>query len=149
MNIFEIFDTDIDFDEINEAARDTRSAKTDFKEVPVGRYEVSIDNMGVKPTKNGDKLMLTAAFRIVEGPYTNRLIFMNQILNQNTLPIAIRFLRSLKSDVEVKYDGIENFMSTVLDVLDSISNKKLEYLLDYKENDRGFKVFDIKDVFEC
>ena len=149
MDIFEIFDADIDFNEINEAAREKKATTTEFKDVPVGRYEVSINNMIVKPTKNGDKLLLNVAFRIVEGQYTNRLIFMNQILNQNTLPISIRFLRSLQSDVDVHYNGINEFMATVLDVFSSVTHRKLEYLLDYKENDKGFKVFDIKDVFEC
>ena len=52
--------------------------------------------MEVKPNKNGDKLMLSIVFKIVDGNYKGRLIFYNQvIMNEIGRRIAIQMLMSL------------------------------------------------------
>lgn len=124
----------------------------DYREVPLGRYEVKIEKMELGETgpksKNPGSPMLKVQFRIVSGEYKNSCIFMNQVITQGfQLHIATKFLKSLDSGVNVDFESFMQFSDLILDIHEAI-NGRLEYGLDYSETSKGFKQFEITDVFE-
>ena len=149
MSIFDKFNKSVDLKGLKEDLKEVQeNSGGSYEEIPLGRYEVTIDKMEIKETKKGDKLMLSVTFKVLEGPQKNRLIFMNQVI---TSPYGLHnsneFLRSLKSGIDVVFDDYNQYSELVEDIMSSISNR-LEYELTYSENDKKFKVFEITDVFE-
>lgn len=147
-NIFDKFNKSVDLKGLKADLKDVQENGVSFEDVPLGKYEVAVDKMEVKATKNGDKLMLAVVFKIVAGKQKGRLIFMNQVITTGFgLHNANELLRSLKSGVEIVFDDYNQYAELVEDVLDEIKDN-LEYELDYNENDKGYKTFEITDVFE-
>ena len=149
MSIFDKFNKSVDLKGLKEDLKEVQeNSGGSYEEIPLGRYEVTIDKMEIKETKKGDKLMLSVTFKVLEGPQKNRLIFMNQVI---TSPYGLHnsneFLRSLKSGIDVVFEDYNQYSELVKDIMSSISNR-LEYELTYSENDKKFKVFEITDVFE-
>lgn len=124
----------------------------DYREVPCGRYEVKIEKMELGETgpksKNPGSPMLKVQFRILTGEYKNSCIFMNQVITQAfQLHLAKEFLQSLDSGLDIDFESFMQFSDLILDVHEAI-NGRLEYGLDYSETSKGFKKFEITDVFE-
>lgn len=124
----------------------------DYREVPCGRYEVKIEKMELGETgpksKNPGSPMLKVQFRILTGEYKNSCIFMNQVITQAfQLHVVKQFLQSLDSGIDIDFESFMQFSDLILDVHESI-NGRLEYGLDYSETSKGFKKFEITDVFE-
>lgn len=118
----------------------------DFKEVPLGVYEVKIKKLELKASKKGDP-MVSCWMQIVNGEYKNSMLFMNQVVTQGfQLSIVKKFLRSLDSGCEILFDSYSQFGQLLMDVAEAIDGKK-EYAVDYGEKN-GFNTFKITDVFE-
>jgi hypothetical protein len=119
----------------------------DFKEVDLGNYKVSIETLELGETKAGDKPMVKAKFKVLQGDFKSSIIFMNQVV---TLPFQIKiikdFLTSLNSSLEIKFESYSQFEKLINNVFETI-NGNFEYGLEYGEN-KGFKTFKIIDVFE-
>ena len=149
MGIFEKFNKTVDLKGLKEDLKEVQeNGSGNYEEVPFGRYEVIIDKMEIKETKKGDKLMLSVTFKILDGPQKNRLIFMNQaITNAYGLHNSNEFLRSLKSGIDVVFDDYNQYSELVEEIMNAILCR-LEYELAYSENEKGYKVFEITDVFE-
>ncbi len=65
-----------------------KASEVSYEDVPEGEYLVSLENLEVKETKAGDKLMLAAAFKIKEtidapNKQNNRWIFFNRVIYGN------------------------------------------------------------------
>lgn len=120
-----------------------------YKEVPLGNYEVKIEKMELTESKKGAP-MLSVWFGVLNGEYKGSKIFMNQVCNQGfQIGIVNEFLRSLDSDIEIpKFTSYDALNDTILDVYEAIDGK-LEYGLKYSENKKGFKLFEIVDVFDA
>lgn len=149
MSIFDKFNKSVDLNGLKEDLKEVQeNGMGNFEEVPLGKYEVEVDKMEVKETKKGDKLMLSIVFKVVGGNQKGRLIFYNQVItNGFGLHNANGMLRSLKSGVDVVFDNYGQYADLVDEVLEEIKDN-LEYELDYNENDKGYKTFEITDVFE-
>lgn len=121
----------------------------DFKEVPLGNYEAKIDKLELSVSKSG-KPMLTCWFKILAGEFKNSRLFMNQVVEQGfQIHIANDFLRSLDSGLDIKFTpngGYKAYEQMVMDVAEAIDG--LEYAVKYGETSKGFKTFEITDVFE-
>ena len=82
-NLFEKWDKEIDTEnlqkDVAEAAENGGQAT--FKEVPEGEYEVEVNQMELKSSKNGDP-MVSIWFKITNGEYKNSILFMNQVVTQ-------------------------------------------------------------------
>lgn len=137
--------------QLNEQAKSLN--KGDFEEVPVGKYEVRIEGMELKPTKTTGAPMLAVKFRIVHGDFENRLIFMNQVIlmgNEHDamrVSIANRFLESLGTDVPVDFEGVEEYQALIERIFNTLDQMGLEYLLDFGERN-GFKTYKIAEVYD-
>lgn len=119
-----------------------------YKEVPVGQYEVKIDKMELTESKKGDP-MVSVWFKVLAGEYEGSRIFMNQVVNQGfQIHIVNTFLRSLDTGIEIGFDNFEQYANLLLDVMEKIDEQKLEFALDYGETSKGFKTFEITDIYE-
>lgn len=143
------YDKKVDTEALQKDIEMAADGEGEFKEVPVGNYEVEVEKLELKMSKT-NKPMVFAQFKIVNNSkgFNGSRIFMNQVVQQGFgLHVANEFLKSLKAgDVEFKnyaqYDGLlENLLTT-------IENKKYSYHLEYGKNDKGFNTYKIKEVFE-
>ena len=143
-NIWEKFDKEIDKD-IQKQIEDAENSE--YKEVPLGDYEVKVDNMELKISKNGNP-MVSIWFRIVAGEFKNNLLFMNQVINQPfQIGIANKILRALAPNKKVEFQSYTQYANLILDVFEEIDGK-YEYALKYDEK-KGFSTFEVLDIFEA
>ncbi len=140
----------IDADAINKELEDIEKngGSGEYREVPIGNYIVKIEKMELKESKKGDP-MFSAMFRIREGEFENSCLFMNQIVLQAfQIHIVNEFLKSLETDVDVKFTGnYADYNDMILDVMEAVEREHLEFDLKYGER-KGFKTFSINDIFE-
>ena len=146
---FSRFDDELDLEELAQAidaSEKGAGSNGDFKEVPLGTYEAKIDKLELSVSKSG-KPMLTCWFKILAGEFKNSRLFMNQVIEQGfQIHIANDFLRSLDSGLEIKFKTFKQYEQMVMDVAEAIDG--LEYAVKYGETSKGFKTFEITDVFE-
>lgn len=152
-NIWDKFDKEIDTEglakDVEEAAANGGS---NYKEVPHDTYEIEINKLELTTSKKGDP-MLTCWMKILDGEYKGNLIFMNQVVTQGfQIHIANEFLRSLVSEVEdgdgpdITFKTYNQYNEMIMDVMEAIDGN-FEYLLDYRENSKGYNEFEIKEVY--
>lgn len=141
---FSKFDKQVDLEGLKKDIED--SASGDFKEVPLGNYEVAITKLELTESKSGNP-MVTCWFKILSGDYANSLIFMNQVITQGfQIHIVDEFLRSLETDIDVKFESYSQYNELLLDIFEAV-NGNLEFGLKYGDR-KGFNTFEITDVFE-
>lgn len=147
-NIWEEFDEKIDVEGLAKDAKEAaENGGGNFKEVPLGTYEVEVNKMELTKSKKGDP-MLTIWFKILSGEYKGSLIFYNQVMSQGFgIHNANEMLRSLDSGVEVEFVSFKKYHGMLLDIVESITDN-LEYALKYGENNKGYNTYEITDVFE-
>lgn len=142
-NIWEKFDKEIDKDiqkQIEEAEN------SEYAEVPLGDYEVKVDNMELKISKSGNP-MVSIWFKIVAGEFKNNLLFMNQVINMPfQIGIANKILRALAPNVEVEFQTYTQYANLIMDIYEEIDGK-FEYAIKYGEK-KGFSTFKVLDIFE-
>ena len=138
------FDTKGLQEEIKEAAENDRGG---YEDVPDGDYEVSVEKLELKESRKGDP-MLSVWFNILDGKFTNSKIFMNQVLTKGfQIHNANELLRSLGTDLDIKFDSFSQYAELIDDVFEQIDADGLEYLLDYGINKKGYNTFKIKEVY--
>lgn len=142
-SIWEKFDKEVDEDMQKKIAE---AENSEYAEVPLGDYEVKVDNMELKISKSGNP-MLSIWFRIVAGDFNNNLLFMNQVINQPfQIGLANKILRALDPNKEVEFESYTQYANLILDIFEDIDGK-FEYALKYGEK-KGFSTFEVLDVFE-
>ena len=147
MNIWEEFDSKVDVTGLQNDIKDAEENGGVRKEVPHGNYEVKINKMELKKSKNGDP-MLSIWFKILAGEYANCMIFMNQLVVQGIqIHIANEFLRSLDTGVDVEFKTYSQYANLINEIRETIDAQKLEYELKYEDN-KGYNKFTIANVFE-
>ena len=108
--------------------------------------------MEVGATKDG-RPMLKVQFRITEGEFEKKCLFMNRVLygtknDANMIASATGWLKTLEPSEEVGpivFEGYAQFADLVLDIMEDIDGE-LEYEVEY--DDKAFNNISIKDVFE-
>ncbi|MGL5153106.1 MAG: DUF669 domain-containing protein [Clostridium sp.] len=146
--IWDEFDEKIDVEGLaNDAKEAAENGGGNFKEVPVGKYEVEVNKMELKKSQSG-KPMLSIWFKILAGEYKGSIIFYNQVMDQGFgIHNANEMLRSLESEVEVEFKSFKQYNSMLLDILEDIVGN-LEYILVYGQNSKGYSTHEIEEVFE-
>ena len=142
---FSKFDKQVDLEGLKKDIED--SASNDFKEVPLGSYEVAITKLELGESSKSDP-MVKVWFKIVsEGEYKGSLIFMNQVITKGfQIHIVDEFLRSLESGVDVHFESYSQYAELLADIYKAIEGN-YEYALKYGEK-KGFNTFEITEVFE-
>ena len=163
-NIFAQWDNAVDMEGLQ---KDIQEAKENgggnFKEVPHGQYEVSIEKMelvATKVDKNSDdpkkhiaRPMVSVWFNIVNGDYKGQKIFMNQVIHGEHAGFQIHtvneFLRSLTKDCAVpviEFKSYSQYANLLMDIHELIADS-FEYGLKYGQTKKGFNTFEITDIF--
>lgn len=147
MELWEKFDKSIDVEGLKKDAEEASENGGDFKEVPVGQYEVEMNKIELKESKKGSP-MLSIWFKILDGEYKGSLIFYNQVLdNGYGIHNANEFLRKMDLKTEIKFDGFKQYHKMLLDINEEVSGN-LEFALDYGKNNKGYNTYKIVDVYE-
>lgn len=126
--------------------------KNDNKErvdVPVGKYEVSIQKMELTESKKSGDPMASVWFKVLNGEFKNQYIFMNQMLtNEYGIHRFNEFMRSLDTTIDVEWTGSFGAYADLIDaVKDAVDKEGLEYYIDYTQNDKGYSAFKVLQVF--
>ena len=124
--------------------------KREYMEIPDGEYIIAITSMFVGYTKSTNRPVLKCVFKITDGEYENKCIYMNQILTaQYPIKIATDFLKSLgtSNTKEIAYNGFEEFKILTDKIFEEIKGN-VEYGISYKTNSKGYKEFKITDIYD-
>lgn len=141
---FSKFDKQVDLEGLKQDIEE--SANNDFKEVPLGTYEVAVKKLELSESKKGDP-MVKVWFKIISGEYKGSLIFMNQVITRGfQIHIVDELLKSLETDVDIHFESYSQYAELLADVYEAIDGN-FEYALKYGEN-KGFNTFEITEVFE-
>lgn len=141
------WDEQMDVEGLKNDLADVSSNKREYEEVPQGTYEVKITKLELDESESGNP-MVVCWFKIVNDcPQKGQLIFMYQVIHiAFGLHKANEFLRSLKTTQEITFDSFKQYNLLLNDIMEEI-DKKYEYQLAYGENKKGYKTFEIEDVF--
>lgn len=142
------FDKQVDVEglkkDVAEAA--ANGGNGDYKEVPFGKYEVSVDKMELVESRKGDP-MVTIWFKILSGEFKNSRLFFNQVITKGfQIHQANELLRSLDSGFDIEFESYSQYGQLLMDIHESIYGQ-LEYGIKYEDN-KGFAKYTITDVFE-
>lgn len=151
-NIFAQWDKAVDMDGLKKDIAEAAENGGNFKEVPHGKYEVSIEKMELKATKEKQKPMVSIWMKIVgDCEFKNSMIFMNQVITEGfQIHIVNEFLRSLVQDcadmLVVEFRSYAQYAELLMDIHELVA-ESFEYALDYGQTKKGFDTFEITEVY--
>ncbi len=146
---FEKFNKQYDVEGLKKELKETQENGPTYKEVPLGTYEVQVVSLELSESKSG-KPMVKGSFKVLEGEFKGNRIWMNQLVDERfKIQIILDFLKSLQvfDDEDIYFDGYPELNDLLLDITQEIENQKLEYLLEYSQNNKGYNQYKIKDVY--
>jgi hypothetical protein len=147
MEIWEKFDKAVDTKALAKDVEVAAEGSNEFKEIPLGTYEVAVTKIEIKESKKGSP-MLSVWMKIINGEYNGSIIFYNQVLSTGFgIHNANNFLKSLDSGVEIEFKSFAQYHNVLLDVFEAIDGN-LEYGIKYGKNDKGYNTYEITEVFE-
>lgn len=151
-NIFAQWDKAVDMDGLKKDIQEAKENGGNFKEVPHGKYEVSIEKMELKATKEKQKPMVSIWMKIVgDCDFKGSMIFMNQVITEGfQIHIVNEFLRSLIQDCAdapvVEFRSYAKYAELLMDIHELVA-ESFEYALDYGQTKKGFDTFEITEVY--
>ena len=152
MQLWEKFDSKYDTKGLAKDVQEAAENSGEYKKVPFGRYEVSINKLELTESKKGDP-MVAVWFEIVNGEYKNSKLFYNQVIKQGMqIHIMNEFLRDLGTSRQIEFESYTQYARLLKQIHDEIYGK-LEHGLEYAEskpNQEGktFTTYKITDIFE-
>lgn len=150
-NIFAQWDNAVDMDGLQKDIQEAKENGKNYKEVPHGKYEVSIEKMELKETKEKHNPMVSIWMKICDGEYKGSLIFMNQVITQGfQIHLVNEFLRSLVQECadapEVEFKSYAQYAELLMDIHEQIA-ESFEYAVDYGVTKNKFDTFKITEVY--
>lgn len=126
------FDKQVDSEEIKSAVEDAK--KNDFPDIPDGEYEVALEDMVLKTSKNGDP-MLTITFVILEGEFADNKIWYNGVMQP-------------KNEKAIGFQVHKNnvFLRSLLDLAEELV--EAEFALEITTDKKGYQQYKITEVFD-
>lgn len=155
MSIFEKYASKINTEELAASQKEISENATggDYKEVPLGTYEVEVNKLECKISKT-NKPMVSIWFKILEGDFENSMIFYNAIFTEDWMRHrVVKMLSSILNDstheaeinLILKSGNVNEINNFCMDIHEEIDGK-FEYLLDYDER-KGYNTYTVKEVF--
>lgn len=149
------FNFDFDLNDIEESLQAIQNNDITDREVRPGKYEVKIEKIELKSTKDGGKPMAFVQMRIQDGEFKNMCLFYNQVLvgfDKNTGKLTAfgihnfnKFLKSLDSGIQIEFKDFKQYANLMLDVSELVEN--LTYLIEFtKKGD--FANYRVLEIFE-
>lgn len=124
----------------------------DYKEIPLGAYEVSIDKIEVTETKKAPpRPMVSIWYTIEDGEYKNSKIFQNQLISEGwQIKSICRFLKEFKliEPESIKFESYVQFNNLLLDLHEIADEGQYTFQLNYGENNKGYSTYDIEKVWK-
>ena len=158
MSIFEKYSSKINSEELAASQKEIQAnaTSTDRPEIPAGKYEVRVDNIEAKNSKNGNP-MVSIQFRILAGKFEKSCIFYNGVFHEDWMRHRVaKMLSDLIADGDntamvnlILKGSLSEVNNFCMDVAEDISDKKLEYLLDYGVDKKGYQTYKIAEVYEA
>ena len=151
-NVFEQWDAMVDIAGLQkDIAEAAANGGGDYKEVPMGKYEVKVEKLELTETKESHKPMVSVWFKVVAGDFEGGMIFMNQVITEGfQIHIVNEFLRALTSAMEnaplIEFCSYSQYNNLLMDIFEVIDGN-FEYALDYGQNKKGYNTFKIEEVF--
>lgn len=146
-NIFDKWNKAVDLEGLKKDIANASQNDTEYVDVPVGTYEVKLAKAELKASKQSQNPMVSMWFKVIAGDYKGQTIFMNQIVTQGfQLNIVNNFLRSMDTGINIEFVDYKQYADMLLDVAEACEG--LEFALKYDENAKGFKTFEIVEVFD-
>ena len=157
-SIFEKYSSKINSEELAASQKEIKdnASSTDYPEIPAGKYEVKVDNIEAKNSKNGNP-MVSIQFRILAGKYEKSCIFYNGVFHEDWMRHRVaKMLSDLIADGDntamvnlILKGSLSEVNDFCMDVAEDISGKKLEYLLDYGVDKKDYPTYKIAEVYEA
>ena len=157
-SIFEKYSSKINSEELAASQKEIKdnASSTDRPEIPAGKYEVKVDNIEAKTSSKGNP-MVSIQFRILAGKFEKSCIFYNGVFHEDWMRHRVaKMLSDLIADgdntamvnliLKGSLSEVDNFC---MDVAEDISDNKLEYLLDYGVDKKGYQTYKIAEVYEA
>ena len=152
-NIFAQWDKLVDADGLQKDIKEAEQngGKGDFKEVPRGQYEIAVEKMELKATKEKQKPMVSIWMKICDGEFKSSMLFMNQVITDGfQIHIVNEFLRSLIQECTdapvVEFKSYSQYAELLMDIHEQIADS-FEYAVDYGQTKKGFDTFKITEVY--
>lgn len=148
---FEKFNKKFDIKKLREESESVGSTMDYGEEIPTGDYEVSLEKLELTESKKTNDPMVTAWFKIVSGEFKGRIIFMNQVV---TLGFQIHNVNCILKEMdaidekEIVFEDYAKYNKLLDKIFAEVNQQKLEFALNYSENNKGYKQFKIAEVFE-
>ena len=157
-SIFEKYSSKINSEELAASQKEIQAnaTSTDRPEIPAGKYEVKVDNIEAKTSSKGNP-MVSIQFRILAGKYEKSCIFYNGVFHEDWMRHRVaKMLSDLIADGDntamvnlILKGSLSEVNNFCMDVAEDISGKKLEYLLDYGVDKKGYQTYKIAEVYEA
>lgn len=158
MSIFDKYAEKINSAELAASQQEIKdnASSGDFPEVPVGNYEVKVENIEAKKAKSSGNPMVSIQFRILDGAYKNSCLFYNGVYVEDWQRHRVaKILSDLIDDgdrtaeINLLLKGrLNDVNGFCMDVAEAICGK-LEYLLKYGKDKKGYNTFEIVEVYEA
>lgn len=155
MSIFEKYASKINEAELAASKAEIESNNSgDYPEVPVGKYEVKVEQLECKLSKNNNP-MVSIWFKILAGEFEDSIIFYNGVFYEDWMRHRVaKILSDLLDDGDhtaeinliLKSNNVNDVNNFCMDVHEQISKNKLEYLLDYGVK-KGYNTYTIEEVY--
>lgn len=124
----------------------------EYKEIPLGAYEVSLDKIEITETKKAPpRPMVSIWYKIVDGEYKNSIIFQNQVIEKAVaIKMLCRHLKEFKliEPENIKFESYVQFNDLLLDLHEIADEGKYTFQLNYGKNDKGYNTYDIEKVWK-
>ena len=157
-SIFEKYSSKINSEELAASQKEIQAnaTSTDRPEIPAGKYEVKVDNIEAKTSSKGNP-MVSIQFRILAGKFEKSCIFYNGVFHEDWMRHRVaKMLSDLIADGDntavvnlILKGSLSEVNNFCMDVAEDISGKKLEYLLDYGVDKKGYRTYKIAEVYEA
>ena len=157
-SIFEKYSSKINSEELAASQKEIKdnASSTDRPEIPAGKYEVKVDNIEAKTSSKGNP-MVSIQFRILTGKFEKSCIFYNGVFHEDWMRHRVaKMLSDLIADGDntamvnlILKGSLSEVNNFCMDVAEDISGKKLEYLLDYGVDKKGYQTYKIAEVYEA
>lgn len=159
---FSKFDKLVDQKKLKEDLEQAQQQSLEFDEVPKGTYIISFQDMAVKPTKAGDKLMFAAQAKIIETInsdkkqdgrwiFFNRVIFGNKVSERwndgYAIDNVLGWFRKFELNPILEFESYVQFAADVEEAFTSEIQDKLEFKVEYDADAfNPIKILEVYDV---
>lgn len=151
-SIFEKFDAQTDLTELQNDIKDAEAGKGGgFEALPDGNYEVTLTQLELKESKNG-KPMVAMRFKVLEGEYKGKPIFVNQVVNSgfgiHKCNELLKAMCTYVNDITVEFKSYTQYNNLLLDVFQKLE-QDYSFNLEQSTNEKNkdYKNYKIVEVF--